>query len=174
MGLQLQTGSLNLQWLTNKKKEKKGKERKQEQTQRLKEDLAPGINYHQPAHRQTTCLADCMEAGNWGRLGLLGWETAVVGCRRILHSPDFLLWHARTEALCAEERTLLADRLRTESFCSSSLLSIRSQALAREMCSLNKFSSVVKIGREILIALFSVCGEDETGLFMLMLAILAR
>ena len=39
------------------------------------------------------------------------------------------------------------------------------------MCSLNKFSSVVKIGREILIALFSVCGEDETGLFVPMLTI---
>lgn len=161
--------------INKQKKEKKGKERKQEQTQRLKEDLAPGINYHQPAHRQTTCLADCMEAGNWGaprpaRVKQPSW--AVDGPS--LHSPDFLLWHARTEALCAEERTLLADRLRTRSFCSSSLLSIRSQALAREMCSLNKFSSVVKIGREILIALFSVCGEDETGLFMLMLAILAR
>lgn len=68
-----------------------------------------------------------------GSTSACSFETAIVVCRQPIPSfPRLPSLACQDEALCAEERTLLADRLKTRSFYSSSLLSIRSQALARE------------------------------------------
>lgn len=117
--------------MINKQKKKKRKRRKQSKRKGWKKILLLGL-ITTSRHTGEPCLADCIGWAIGERLGLLGWNS-----RRGLSTahPSF----PRLPSLACQDggsvrrgRTLLADRLRTRSFCSSSLLSIRSQALAEK------------------------------------------